>query len=148
MGIFAAYTIALLCTTIFVVRRGDRIARWSITGIWVGFIAATWATLAIANDDAYLKTILSIELTSLIFKIYMTNLSNRRWPIIIAGLQINVVCGQISLLISSSYFAKVLYFASTLWAIPVLLVISLGLYMDNRWDIRSRAKGQQKPNNA
>lgn len=138
MEIFAAYTIALLCTSIYVVRVGDRIAKWSIVGIWIGFVAATWATLAITSDTAYLKTILAIEVLSLVFKFCMVHLSNRRWPIIIAGLQINVVCGQISLLISTGYFAKVLYAASTFWAVPVLLVISVGLYMDNRWDTRSR----------
>lgn len=138
MGIFAAYTIALLCTSIYVVRVGDRIAKWSIVGIWMGFVAATWATLTITSDTVYLKTILAIEVLSLTFKVCMVHLSNRRWPIIIAGLQINVVCGQISLLISTGYFAKVLYAASTFWAIPVLLVISVGLYMDNRWDTRPR----------
>lgn len=138
MGIFSAYTIALLCTSIYVVHAGDRIAKWSMVGIWIGFVAATWATLAIASDATYLHTILAIEVLSLIFKVCMVHLSDRRWPIIIAGLQLNVVCGQISLLISSGYLAKVLYAASTFWAIPVLLVISLGLYMDNRWDTRSR----------
>lgn len=139
MAIFSAYAIALLCTSIYVVHVGDRIARWSMAGIWIGFVAATWATLAIVSDTTYLRTILAIEILSLIFKVFIVHLSDRRWPIIIAGFQINVVCGQISLLISSSYLAKVLYAASTFWAIPVLLVISLGIYTDKRWDTRSRA---------
>ncbi|MFD2430238.1 hypothetical protein ACFSUK_23240 [Sphingobium scionense] len=47
MEIFFAYTIALAATSIFVVRYGGSTGRWSIAGVWVGFILAQTAVLTI-----------------------------------------------------------------------------------------------------
>ncbi|WP_439486467.1 hypothetical protein [Blastomonas fulva] len=138
MGVFIAYTIALLCTTIFVVQKGDRIAKLSIAGIWVGFCSAEWASLSIRSDEDFMVVIASVETLSLLYKIGMVHLSDRRWPIIVAGLHFNVVCSHISFIISPSYLTKTLYAASTVWAVPVLLVITLGVYADNRWDTLSQ----------
>lgn len=134
MGVVLAYAIALLCTTIFVAQKGDRVAKLSIAGIWVGFGAAELASRLIVSDQVFLMTITSIETVSFIYKIGMVYLSNRRWPIIVAGLHFNIVCSHISFIISPSFLTKAMYAASTIWAVPVLLIITLGIYMDNKWD--------------
>lgn len=134
MEIFIAYTFALLCTTLFVLLKGERIGKWSVAVIWVGFISAMVATLMIRDDRDFLTAILTIEVISLISKIAIALMCDKKWPIIVAGLHLNTVSFQMSAALSPDYLSKALYGLSTVWAIPVLVVIVLGIILDRDWE--------------
>lgn len=134
MGIFIAYTFALLCTTLFVALKGERTGKWSIAAIWAGFISAMVATLTIRDDGDFLTAILTIEFISLIGKVAIALMCEKKWPIIVAGLHLNTVSFQMSAALSPDYLSKALYGLSTVWAIPVLVVIVLGIILDRDWE--------------
>ena len=132
MQIFLAYTIALIATSIFVVRYGGATGRWSIVGVWAVFILAQTAVLTIRPEAVLIRTILAIECASLLFKIIISMLSSRRWPIIVDAFQLNVAAVQVAVIVSPAYLTKFFYAMSTIWAVPVLVVMAMGTQMDRK----------------
>ncbi|WHO38341.1 hypothetical protein PMI04_017555 [Sphingobium sp. AP49] len=132
MEIYLAYSVALLATSIFVVRHGGPAGRWSVAGIWAGFILAQTAVLTVRPEAALIRTILAIECASLLLKIIIALRSTRRWPIIIAALQLNVTAVQLAVILSPAYLTKFFYAMSTVWAIPVLMVMAMGTQLDRK----------------
>lgn len=132
MEIFLAYSVALVAASIFVVRYGGAAGRWSVGGIWAGFILAQAAVLTVRPEALLIRTILAIECASLILKIVISLNSSRRWPIIIAALQLNVTAVQVAVILSPAYLTKFFYAMSTVWAVPVLLVMVTGTQLDRK----------------
>lgn len=132
MEIFLAYSVALVVTSIFVIRHGGPAGRWSIGGVWAGFILAQTAVLTVRPEAVLIRTILAIECASLLFKIIVSLMSYRRWPILIAALQLNVTAVQVAVILSPAYMTKFFYAMSTVWALPVLLVMVVGTQMDRK----------------
>lgn len=132
MEIFLAYTVALLAASIFVVRHGGPAGRWSVGGIWAGFILAQTAVILVRPEYMLIRTILAIECASLLLKIGIALMSQRRWPIIIAAFQLNVTAVQVAVILSPTYMTKFFYAMSTVWAVPVLIVMVVGTQLDRK----------------
>lgn len=96
-------------------------------------LAVTWMA---PSYQIYVMAGFGISCLSLLLKSTVALCSNRRWPIIIAGFELNVVCAQLSLFIAPQFKTAFHYAMITVWAAPTLLILALGIYLDRRHDRR------------
>lgn len=128
------YSIGLIATGIYAVLKGGREGRAIVVIIASLFVASFILKNA---SDAPLYTMiasLAVDWLSLFLKARLALSSNRRWPIIVAGLQVVSVCTQLAILASPSFKHAFHDLVSTVWAVPTLAVIALGIYLDRRYD--------------
>ena len=78
----------------------------------------------------------AISCLSLALKCWVAMVSSRRWPIIIAAFQLNIVCAQISMFIAPQFKTMYHYAMVTIWAAPTLLILALGVYLDRQHDLQ------------
>lgn len=64
--------------------------------------------------------------------------TNRYWPLWVAGFHIITMTAHLAALISPSFTARVYFGLATMWAIPKLLVILIGVAQDRRFGITDR----------
>lgn len=131
-----AYSIALLATALFAILRGGREGRMIVM-----IIASLFAVSAFLKDVSHeplyaMVASLAVDCTSLSLKGWLALSSRRRWPIIVAGLQVVSVGMQLAICASPNFKLPFHDTISTVWAIPTLLVIALGIYLDRRHDLR------------
>jgi len=128
------YTMGLAATAIYAVLFGGRAGRATI-GIIAILFAATWAWwhLAPTRPD-YRAGAFVIDCLSLFLKIGVAISSRRKWPIILAAFQLNSVGAQIAILIAPTFRTQFHYAMITVWAVPTLIVIALGIYLDRKYD--------------
>lgn len=128
------YSLTLMLIGIYAVSFGGRTGQAVIGVITALFVASTVATWTIEGDRPYALAMLGIDATSLILKTAIACASTRRWPIVIAAFQLNSVCAQASIMVAPTFAAKYHYAMTTFWAVPTLLVIALGVFLDRRHD--------------
>lgn len=58
--------------------------------------------------------------------------SNRYWPLWVAGFHIITLTAHLATLATPTYGSRVYYGLATLWAVPKLLVIAIGVELDRR----------------
>ncbi len=133
-----AYAFMIAALSPYVVLHGGWAGRATLAVIAALFAASTMATWFIEQDRLYHFAIFGIDLLSLILKTAIAIISARRWPIIIAGFQLNSVCAQTAVLVAPAFTTKFHYAMMTIWAVPTLLVLSIGVFLDRRHDQKVR----------
>lgn len=128
------YAFALAAVGIYVVHFGGMAGRFTIGVIAILFFASTVATWLIPSDRPYQTAMFGIDLLSLTLKSTIALCSKRRWPIIIAGFQLNAVCAQTAVFVAPSFTTKFHYAMMTIWAVPTLVVLCIGVALDRRYD--------------
>lgn len=136
MLIGITYSIALFCTGLFAVLRGGREGR-SIVLI----VTSLFVISAVLREASHLPLYtmiasLTVDCLSLSLKGWLALSSRRRWPIIVAGLQLVSVGMQLAIFASPAFKRAFHDTVSMVWAIPTLFVIALGIYLDRRHDQR------------
>lgn len=116
------------------------------TGLWGGALLIGTYALALAIALAYRDNPLdriwlmtSVDVFSLGWKFALAIWSTRRWPIWVAGFQLNVVAAHLSIWLVPSWRGELYYAMITVWAIPTLLAMVIGTSLDHRHAARARA---------
>ncbi len=109
------------------------------TGLWGGslFLATSLLSLAVAvlfRDEATVRIWLMtvVDILSLGWRTALAIWSSRRWPVWVAGFQVNVVAAHLSIWLVPSWKGELYYAMITVWAIPTLLAMIIGTSLDNR----------------
>jgi peptidoglycan/LPS O-acetylase OafA/YrhL len=114
------------------------------TGLWGGSLLITTSLLSLAVtlafDDTQIRVLLMtvVDILSLGWRLALAMWSNRRWPIWVAGFQVNVVAAHISIWFVPNWKGELYYAMITVWAIPTLLAMIIGTLVDNRQQQKSR----------
>ncbi|MCB2048120.1 MAG: hypothetical protein KDE32_07810 [Novosphingobium sp.] len=138
MVITIAYLAVLGATFAYLAAYGGR------TGLWGGglLIVTSLISLVIAlafAGTAIAATLLTIvDVASLVWRMWLAFWSTRRWPIWIAGFQLNVVAAHVSIWFVPSWRGELYYAMITVWAVPTLLAMVIGTSLDNRHAMRTR----------
>lgn len=133
MIVFLFYLIALLVTCIYLALYGGRTGRW-LAAIQLAMAVASAILSSTAASFVVLQPrMLALDIVSLGLKLTVAFASNRRWPIWVAALQLNTVLAEAAILVSPAFRNEFYYAMATIWAIPALLVMSLGLAFDRRF---------------
>ncbi len=132
MNVFFFYLIALLVTCFYLAVCGGRTGRW-LAAIQFAMAVASAVLSFTAPDFVVLQPrMLALDTLSLVLKLAVAFASTRRWPIWVAALQLNTVLAEAAILMSPAFRNEFYYAMATIWAIPTLLVMSLGLAIDRR----------------
>ena len=133
MNVFFFYLIALLVTSLYLWLYGGRTGRW-LASIQFLMAAGSAVISSTAADFVELQPrMLAIDVLSFALKLGIALGSNRRWPIWVAAFQLNTVLAQAAILLSPVFRNEFYYAMSTVWAVPTLLVMAVGLALDRRW---------------
>ncbi|PJG47467.1 MULTISPECIES: hypothetical protein [Sphingobium] len=132
MDLSDAFNAALICITIYV---------W-LQGGWVGkagavlVIAATVATyvgMGLPHPFGGLNlAVFGGDLLLFAGFLYLALASRRWWPIWAAALQFNGVCSHLVAWVAPKLVADVYYNMTTAWGVPILVVMAVGVAMDQR----------------
>lgn len=77
---------------------------------------------------------LAIDVLSLALKSAIAFKSDRRWPIWIAGFQLNTVLAETAIAFSPAYHIYYFHAMATMWSLPALFIMFIGVYLDNAHD--------------
>ncbi len=115
------------------------------TGLWGGslFIVTSLLSLAVVlifRNDAFIRIWLMtfVDVLSLGWRTALALWSSRRWPIWVAGFQLNVVAAHVSIWLVPAWRGELYYAMITVWAIPTLLTMIIGTSLDHRQEKKAR----------
>jgi len=141
-----AYTVALSATGIYAILCGGREGR-AIVGIIATLFAISFILKnALEAPIHILIASLMVDCLSLALKGWLALSSRRRWPINVAALQLVSVCTQVAIALSPAFKMAFHDLVSTVWAIPTLGVIALGIFLDRRHDHKAALKDTENGN--
>jgi len=134
------WLLALLCCG-YAILLGGRDGRWA--GFL--FLAASGLTIPAGRlGQAWGKTeylVLGVDLAFLA-SLYALMLTSRRyWPIWMVGFHLLAVVTHLSTLMAPDFTPRIYRAMGSFWAIPVLLSLLIGVELDRRAALRSRAAG-------
>ncbi len=132
MNVFFFYLIALLVTCIYLALYGGRTGRWLAAIQFVMAVASAILSSTASDFVALQPRMLALDLVSLGLKLTVALRSNRQWPIWVAAFQLDTVLAQTAILLSPVFRNEFYYAMATIWAMPTLLVMVVGLALDRR----------------
>lgn len=136
-----AYSVALFATSIYAIYYGGREGR-TIVGIIACLFVVSYVLKHVSDAPLYVVTAsLSVDCLSLALKTWLALSSRKRWPINVAALQFVSVCMQIGIVVSPTFKLAFHDLVSTVWAIPTLILITLGITLDRRHDQKAARSG-------
>lgn len=132
MQVFLFYLASLLATCLYLSIYGGRTGRWMAAD---QLLSAVLAAVLSYNAPSFVwlqPRMVTLDVVSLMVKIAIVLFSDRRWPIWVAALQLNTVLAQVAIMLSPDFRNAFYYAMATIWAMPTLLIMVLGLYLDRR----------------
>ena len=115
------------------------------TGLWGGSLYLVTSLLSLAVtlvfDDTNVRIWLMtfVDILSLGWRTALAFWSSRRWPVWVAGFQVNVVAAHASIWLVPSWRGELYYAMITVWAVPTLLAMIIGTSLDHRHASRARS---------
>ena len=137
MTLTLAYTVAHLATFAYLAAFGGRTGLWGGSLLLATSLVTQIGTRILADAFAIFAYLIVVDVCSLTWKISLATFSTRRWPIWVAGLQVNLIGAHILATIfdvppNNFYFTML-----DLWSFPTLLAMVIGTWLDNIFE-RSR----------
>lgn len=132
MNVFFFYLIALLVTCIYLAVWGGRTGRWLAAIQLVMAVSSAVLSYTAPSFVVLQPRMFALDIVSLGLKLAVAFASTRRWPIWVAAFQLNTVLAEAAILLSPAFRGEFYYAMATIWALPALLVMSLGLAFDRR----------------
>ena len=142
MDRFLFYLLALLVTCIYLALCGGRTGRWLASIQFVMAVVSAVVSYTAADFIALQPRMLAVDVVSFCLKLTVAVWSTRRWPMWVAAFQFNTVLAEAAILLSSAFRTEFYYAMATIWAIPTLFVMALGLALDRR---QMRARNTKGP---
>lgn len=127
-----AFNSALVCILLYVVTWGGRAGRF---GASFAIVATLFTYVGLGDAEPYRHfnfLIFAGDIVLFIGFVYIAIRSNRWWPIWAAAMQLNGVSAHLVAALSSSHLSEVYYRMTSLWGIPILLIMALGTVLDAR----------------
>jgi hypothetical protein len=141
VNVFIFYLFALVATCLYLVLYGGRTGRWLAA---IQFLMALTSAVVsyTAPDFVVLQPrMMAVDLISLALKLAVALKSKRHWPIWVAAFQLNTVLAETAILISPAFRSQFYYAMATIWAMPALLAMVVGVTLDRRREAVRRAAG-------
>ncbi len=127
-----AFNSALICILLYVVTWGGKAGRF---GASFAIIATIFTYVGLGDPEPYrhLNILIFAGDALLLFGfVYIAFQSNRWWPIWASAMQLNGVSAHLVAALSTSHLSEVYYRMTSLWGVPILLIMTLGTVLDAR----------------
>ena len=134
-----AYCAVLSATLAYLATYGGKTGQWGGSLLLGTYLLALIVALAIDDGRTRIWMMTSVDVFSLGWKFALAIWSTRRWPIWVAGFQLNVIAAHVSIWLVPSWRGELYYAMITVWAIPTLLAMVIGTLLDQRHEKRVRA---------
>jgi hypothetical protein len=132
VNVFLFYLTALLVTCVYLALCGGRTGRWLAAIQLIMAVATAIASYTAADFVELQPRLLATDVLSLCLKLAVAFQSTRRWPMWVAAFQLNSVLAQAAVLLSPAFRDEFFYAMTTVWSVPTLFVMALGLALDRR----------------
>ena len=132
MVVTAAYYLALLAALTYVISFGGRTGRWGGLFLLITSVMSLVTVLTLRHQGVVIPVLMAVDVLSLGWKLGLAYVSSRRWPIWVAGFQMNIVAAHLTVLVIPSWRTDLYYAMITVWAMPTLLVMVLGTALDSK----------------
>lgn len=128
------WALTILCCTygaVFGGRDGRMVAAIFITGalltIPAQILQESW------NQVAW--PVMIVDFAVLVGLYWVAMRTNRWWPLWVTGFHLIAMTSHLAVLVAPHFAARVYFGLATLWAVPMLLVILIGVARDRRFGI-------------
>lgn len=141
MDRFLFYLLALLVTCIYLALCGGRTGKLLAVIQLVMAVASAVVSYTAPDFVALQPRMLALDSVSFCLKLTVALWSTRRWPMWVAAFQFNTVLAETAILLSPAFRTQFYYAMATVWAMPTLFVMALGLALDRRQMRARKGKG-------
>ncbi|WP_230482679.1 hypothetical protein [Sphingomonas sp. Leaf21] len=124
---------------IFAICFGERDARWAAAWVLAAVIATAVAEALNRNWGSVHLTVAAIDLCLLAGLGHLMLTSRSYWPIWMVAAQLLTVLCHVAAALAGPYNQRVYTALATLWSIPCLLSLVVGVVLDRRATARLRA---------
>lgn len=129
-----SYIAILVLTTAYAGLFGGRAGIAGAAIFWAGSLLTVAVTETHWASTEY--GVMLVDLSCLLALVLLAFASNRCWPIWATGFQAVAVMTHITTLIAPGFWPRAYYFLVGAWALPVLLAMAFGTYLDHNADLR------------
>ena len=136
MSVFVAYACSLVGVAGYVCWKGGNAGRASMAALLVGSVASQIVYMMTAEKHLP-GQMLIVDSLILATQVIIALNSKKTWPIWVAAFQLNTVLADLAIFVSVSRSNKFYYILATIWAVPTLVVIAMGVWRDNSWTQRT-----------
>ena len=140
-----SYSIVVAIIAAYVLLKGKSAGRANIAVIVFGFAVTQHLYSSSPSYAVFLLKLFPIDVAALVINLIVVAMSRRTWCAWVAAFQLNVVMAEIAIISSEAYRVPFVYMLTTIWALPTILVIGLGVWRDNKAGILR--DGQGNPSN-
>lgn len=143
---FATYAIVLVIVTGYLLWRGGPAGRTSICVILIGAVLTKLLfEYTPSRSDFYWRLAL-LDTVALVVQLAIATMTRRTWCIWVAALQMNTVVSDWVIVTAPAYKTAMAYMLNTVWSIPTLAIMAVGVWRDNK--AQRQRNGQQKQQEA
>lgn len=127
LALFMAYFLLLATTCGYAIWRGGRDGQ--LASSFIGF--GSLLTFAVTQGDSRVP-LLVLDLAVFGAYLALALRSSSYWPLWMAGFQLITVAEGIASLLAPATAKGILHAVTGFWSIPMLLVMTLGIFLDSR----------------
>ena len=136
MIVFLFYLVALLAACVYLALYGGRTGRWSGAVVLSMSLVSAVLALTAPNFVVLQPRMLACDIVTLAFKVVIALRSTRYWPIWTTAFQLNTVLAQVAIMSSPMFRNEFYYAMATIWAMPTLIIMIWGTFLDRRHEMR------------
>lgn len=138
-----AYTAVLLAVLWYLSKYGGRTGRWAGMLQLTSWAATLLVTLKLYGTPYYWPMLQAVDFTSFGWKLTIALRSSRRWPIWMAGFQLNTVAAHVTIWVVPHFDIHLYYAMYSVWGMPALLVMIIGTAFDHEYDMGRKGNIQR-----
>lgn len=127
-----AYCGVLGATFAYLAIYGGRTGLWGASLLVFTYLLSLVVAIGFDSTHARVLLMTGVDVFSLCWKAALACWSTRRWPIWVAAFQLNVVAAHVSIWFVPAWRGELYYAMITVWAIPTLLAMIIGTFLDRR----------------
>ena len=127
-----AYCGVLGATFAYLAIYGGRTGLWGASLLVLTYLLALVVAIGFESTQARVLLMTGVDVFSFCWKVALACWSTRRWPIWVAAFQFNVVAAHVSIWFVPAWRGELYYAMITVWAIPTLLAMIIGTFLDRR----------------
>ena len=143
MNVGDPYRILLVLCCAYAVLRGRKDGRWA-AGIAVsGAVLTHYANQVDGGWDQTRYTLMAVDTAIFIALFTLMANSRRYWPIWLTGFQLIEIVVHLATIVDPNFGPNLYRALESLWAIPKLISMVSGIFLDRRADSQRQAKESQ-----
>jgi len=135
--VFATYAIVLVIVAGYLLWKGGAAGRASICVILIGAVLTKLLYEHTSTESVFYERLALLDTVALGVQLTIAATSRRTWCIWVAALQMNTVVSDWVIVTAPAYKTAMAYMLDTVWSIPTLAIMAVGVWRDTKAQRRS-----------